>query len=431
MRNVSDQTTTVKPFYYLLFLSSLLTGLYAVDIEATINPQTGTIGERFIYRVWIKADDTISVIFPQLKTDDEYIEIINQQDLMSVDPSRAGVEFQLRFWNVGEFVIPSYTCLFSGDGSINEEVTAVPVKITIQSIIDEKSPSLRDLISPVPLPPLVTKRENESGEVKLLEEGRDTDTVTVYMVNPPEETVTVRIFDESGQLRAKPEEVTFESENWQKSRSVYIFAVNEWKEEGDHSGRISFVMLSVDESEGREIDSAKYRIKDRGPFPYWLAARIFVVVLLVGFLIWTWLKKTGRLPSRVEVPPKTPPLQIALEKLGELDTDDVSTENIRTFYFELSRIIREFLEHEYFIRVLEMTTEEIREVLPQFEGEEEWENNLLELLERSDRVKFAKDKPELHKLQSDLEDGETVVRQAHREWSIFPEVEATEEEVRI
>ena len=404
----------------------MISGLYAVDIKSTIHPEVGTVGNFFTYEVWIDAEDTISVIFPQLKLGDEFIEIVRRQEFASDDPSRAGVEFQLRFWNVGVFEIPTYTTFVRWDEDKQEEVIAPSVSIIIESVIDEESPALRSLISPVPLPPLIAKMKREPGDVKLLEEGRDTDTVTVYMVNPPEEAITVRIFDNNGQLQAKPQEVNFDSENWQKSRSIYISAVNEWKEEGDHSGRISFILLSVDETEDREIGFAEYLIKDRGPFPYWLAARIAAIFILVGMLIWIWLKKTGRLPSRVDVPRKTPPLIIALGKLEKLNVDDLSSANVRTFYFELSQIIREFLENEYFIRVLEMTTEEIREVLPHFKGKIEWEKNLMNLLERADKVKFAKDVPDPLLIQSDLASSESIIRQIHREWIMFPAEAALE-----
>ena len=404
----------------------MISGLYAVDIKSTIHPEVGTVGNFFIYEVWIDAEDTISVIFPQLKLGDEFIEIVRRQEFASDDPSRAGVEFQLRFWNVGVFEIPTYTTFVRWDEDKQEEVIAPSVSIIIESVIDEESPALRSLISPVPLPPLIAKMKREPGDVKLLEEGRDTDTVTVYMINPPEEAITVRIFDNNGQLQAKPQEVNFDSENWQKSRSIYISAVNEWKEEGDHSGRISFILLSVDETEDREIGFAEYLIKDRGPFPYWLAARIAAIFILVGMLIWIWLKKTGRLPSRVDVPRKTPPLIIALGKLEKLNVDDLSSANVRTFYFELSQIIREFLENEYFIRVLEMTTEEIREVLSHFKGKIEWEKNLMNLLERADKVKFAKDVPDPLLIQSDLASSESIIRQIHREWIMFPAEAALE-----
>jgi hypothetical protein len=416
----------VRQLFYHFFFSLLISGLYAVDIKSTIHPEVGTVGNFFIYEVWIDAEDTISVIFPQLKLDDEFIEIVRRQEFASDDPSRAGVEFQLRFWNVGVFEIPTYTTFVRWDEDKQEEVIAPSVSIIIESVIDEESPALRSLISPVPLPPLIAKMKREPGDVKLLEEGRDTDTVTVYMINPPEEAITVRIFDNNGQLQAKPQEVNFDSENWQKSRSIYISAVNEWKEEGDHSGRISFILLSVDETEDREIGFAEYLIKDRGPFPYWLAARIAAIFILVGMLIWIWLKKTGRLPSRVDVPRKTPPLIIALGKLEKLNVDDLSSANVRTFYFELSQIIREFLENEYFIRVLEMTTEEIREVLPHFKGKIEWEENLMNLLERADKVKFAKDVPDPLLIQSDLASSESIIRQIHREWIMFPAEAALE-----
>ena len=416
----------MRQLFYHFFFSLLISGLYAVDIKSTIHPEVGTVGNFFTYEVWIDAEDTISVIFPQLKLGDEFIEIVRRQEFASDDPSRAGVEFQLRFWNVGVFEIPTYTTFVRWDEDKQEEVIAPSVSITIESVIDEESPALRSLISPVPLPPLIAKTKREPGDVKLLEGGRDTDTVTVYMVNPPEEAITVRIFDNNGQLQAKPQEVNFDSENWQKSRSIYISAVNEWKEEGDHSGRISFILLSVDETEDREIGFAEYLIKDRGPFPYWLAARIAAIFILVGMLIWIWLKKTGRLPSRVDIPRKTPPLIIALGKLEKLNVDDLSSANVRTFYFELSQIIREFLEHEYFIRVLEMTTEEIREVLPHFKGKIEWEKNLMNLLERADKVKFAKDVPDPLLIQSDLVSSESIIRQIHREWIMFPAKAALE-----
>ncbi len=418
MRNVSD-LLFVRQFFFLFTFSVLFSELYPADISTKIQPQIGTVGDIFTYRILVESDDTISAVFPQLTIDNEDVEIVSRREIISLSPFQDEMEFQLRFWNVGEFEIPPYTVFVSSDGEQGTELITESVEITITTVIEDKSPVLRKLISPVPLPPLISKKESNAGEYLLLKEGGESDTVTVFMDNPPEKSITVSIYDENGQLEAEPDELTFNSDNWETPRSVYISAINEWKEEGDHSGRISFILLSEDDSDNRRIDMLEYKIKDRGPFPYWLAARIAAIIVLVGLLIWIWLKKTGRLPTRVHVPIKTPPLNIALKKLEKLDAGDVTSENVKTFYFELSQIIREFLEHEYFIRVLEMTTEEIREVLPQFEGEKEWEESLMNLLERADKVKFAKDEPNPKLLSSDLESGEAVVRQAHREWIIF------------
>ena len=418
MRNVSD-LLFVRQFFFLFTFSVLFSELYPADISTKIQPQIGTVGDIFTYRILVESDDTISAVFPQLTIDNEDVEIVSRREIISLSPFQDEMEFQLRFWNVGEFEIPPYTVFVSSDGEQGTELITESVEITITTVIEDKSPVLRKLISPVPLPPLISKKESNAGEYLLLKEGGESDTVTVFMDNPPEKSITVSIYDENGQLKAEPDELTFNSDNWETPRSVYISAINEWKEEGDHSGRISFILLSEDDSDNRRIDMLEYKIKDRGPFPYWLAARIAAIIVLVGLLIWIWLKKTGRLPTSVHVPIKTPPLNIALKKLEKLDAGDVTSENVKTFYFELSQIIREFLEHEYFIRVLEMTTEEIREVLPQFEGEKEWEESLMNLLERADKVKFAKDEPDPKLLSSDLESGEAVVRQAHREWIIF------------
>lgn len=415
-RDDSELSTVIRQFLSLLIFFFILSELDAAEIEATIRPSKGTVGDVFTYQVWVKSDDTVSVIFPELNIDDEYVEVFNRNDLLTLEPHRTGVEFQLRFWNVGEFEIPSYTTLIMNDG-VEQKLTTPEVKIIIESVITDETPQMRSLIPPVPLPPLIKRQNSQSGENPVLEEGRDKDTVTVFMVNPPEKSLKIRINDSKGQLLANPQVIHFDSDNWQVPRIVYISAINEWREEGDHTGRISFTLFS-DSAEGyREISSIDYHIKDRGPFPYWFVARLLAIILLVGILIWIWLKRTGRIYHRIETTPRISPLEIALEKLGKLNHEDVSSEAIQRFYFELSQIIREFLEHEYFFRILEMTTAEIHEVLPFITMDQEWQENLLALLERADKVKFAKEIPDQYILQTDLLEAEVLIQQAHRDWN--------------
>ena len=180
MRNVSD-LLFVRQFFFLFTFSVLFSELYPADISTKIQPQIGTVGDIFTYRILVESDDTISAVFPQLTIDNEDVEIVSRREIISLSPFQDEMEFQLRFWNVGEFEIPPYTVFVSSDGEHEDEVTTETVKITIKSVIDEESPNLRSMISPVPLPPLISKIESKSGEPLILEEGRDSDTVTVYM----------------------------------------------------------------------------------------------------------------------------------------------------------------------------------------------------------------------------------------------------------
>ena len=90
---------------------------------------------------------------------------------------------------------------------------------------------------------------------------------------------------------------------------------------------------------------------------------IFIVLIIAIIVAWwvfyrRWRQK--QLPAALDEDFLEPPHITAFRKLEELKNQPHPTEeDIRRYYFQLSEILREYLERRYFIKALEMTTREI------------------------------------------------------------------------
>ena len=80
------------------------------------------------------------------------------------------------------------------------------------------------------------------------------------------------------------------------------------------------------------------------------------------------------------------PHENAKNRLLYLDTNGFS----KDFYFELSHITRQFVEKSFYIRALEMTTEEISENENIFNMNDDIFHEWVNLLQKADLIKFAK-----------------------------------------
>ena len=83
---------------------------------------------------------------------------------------------------------------------------------------------------------------------------------------------------------------------------------------------------------------------------------IFSFVIVVYSIITVW-KKRKKKYKKIDYKYIEDPKDRALRRLEELR----STNFTKDFYTELSHIFREFIEAKYYIRTLEMTTQEIKE----------------------------------------------------------------------
>ncbi|RMD76239.1 MAG: hypothetical protein D6818_00550 [Bacteroidetes bacterium] len=119
------------------------------------------------------------------------------------------------------------------------------------------------------------------------------------------------------------------------------------------------------------------------------------LVVLLALLLWWWRRRSQPRPA-APAPPPRPPHELALEALERLRKRRLWQQGqVKEYYFELSRILRAYLEARYDILALESTTGEIiaalrqKGVLP--EARLAWLHRTLQL---ADMVKFAKAEPE-------------------------------------
>ncbi len=124
-----------------------------------------------------------------------------------------------------------------------------------------------------------------------------------------------------------------------------------------------------------------------------LVVIVFVCVSAATLGIFYWTRKRRALAA-VPVPPP-PAHEIALEKIRELIAKDYIGRGLRQeFYFELSLIIRQYLEARFAIRAPEMTTEEFLEYLRDAATLAPVHKELLrDFLTHCDLVKFARYEP--------------------------------------
>jgi hypothetical protein len=156
--------------------------------------------------------------------------------------------------------------------------------------------------------------------------------------------------------------------------------------------------------------------------PYLL---LFGALVLIAVLI-LWLIRRRRqedAPPEPEV--QRPAHEIAREKLSALRAQrSWEKVDVKPFYSELTFIVREYLENRYHIRALESTTEETVAQLRQVGLDGEWREQLRELLQTADLVKFAKAAPPVSKHEPALERAEIFVEETRA----IPEGEKEEQE---
>ena len=146
-------------------------------------------------------------------------------------------------------------------------------------------------------------------------------------------------------------------------------------------------------------DTTGIDIKDIiGPKPlptrWWMYILIALAVLAVGSVIY-WLYK--RRVKAVEIPetPPEPPYDIAIRRLIQLKDENLPGKGkIKLYYSELSEIIRQYIQGRFDIVAVEATTYELKKRLKHSELPNEKSVTALEILNRSDMVKFAKHIPD-------------------------------------
>ena len=129
---------------------------------------------------------------------------------------------------------------------------------------------------------------------------------------------------------------------------------------------------------------------------YWIIICIVLIILAalgVWFAYKRWKNRVGN-AEMLDNTPKIPPYDQAILSLDELKEKKLWQQGFnKEYYTSLTDILRKYLNDEYGINAMEMTTSEILQAIKNNENVKPALNNLKQILELSDFVKFAKMTP--------------------------------------
>jgi hypothetical protein len=198
--------------------------------------------------------------------------------------------------------------------------------------------------------------------------------------------------------------IDFEIMVWDTGQFVTPeYAINILNEDGsiDYSlsaNPINFSVVTIlSASENPDFRPLKGPVPVKGIFPKKTVFLCLILFAMLGSMIWTWRQRKEVHYQKVDYTIIESPEVRANRRLRDLDSSGLSKE----FYADLSHISREYIETKYFVRALEMTTEEINEFQSLFPMEDELFSEWHQLLSEADMVKFARKIPSPEKMSAD------------------------------
>ncbi|MBL4745434.1 MAG: hypothetical protein JKY08_03620 [Flavobacteriaceae bacterium] len=172
-------------------------------------------------------------------------------------------------------------------------------------------------------------------------------------------------------------------------------------------------MFAIKAIRGEEFSAQDYLLDF---FDSWLNLLLFIAVLVLLIIVVFVLiyKLRGKKLMRIKV--EIPAIQVAMQRLKELDAKDLLKQHkIKRYYSELTDIVRTYLEKDVHIPALELTTDELVETITDFNESsdlgisKETIQQLKGVLQTADLVKFAKSAPEMGFIHADRKVIETVL----------------------
>jgi len=157
----------------------------------------------------------------------------------------------------------------------------------------------------------------------------------------------------------------------------------------------------------------------------WVLFPLLAILFIIGLTLYIATR-----PNKKFVPinkvPEIPPHTIALNKLSALRDKKLWQSNeVKSYYSELSDTLREYLENRYQINALEQTSDEIFAGLRSTQIPNDAREKLRRTLLLADLVKFAKEKPQPEDNEFSMENAISFVMQTKEE----PRAPADKEEL--
>lgn len=148
------------------------------------------------------------------------------------------------------------------------------------------------------------------------------------------------------------------------------------------------------------VDPQQAEIEDirdplTAPLPWWWILIAVGLVALGAWVLWRQWKK--RKPAEEETEPPPPPYEVAYDRLDALLASNMLDRGeMKEFYFELTALLRTYIEGQFYLRAPERTTEEFLAELRQSLAFNPQQRDLLRrFLQHGDMVKFAQLRPSL------------------------------------
>lgn len=149
---------------------------------------------------------------------------------------------------------------------------------------------------------------------------------------------------------------------------------------------------------------------------------------ILGLALWYFLRRQRKIrPIPVFEKPKVPPYKTAIEQLEELRHKKLwQNGHVKAYYSEMTDIVRVYIENQFDVQAVEMTTDEILLGIKPLNINEDAAHKLKHCLQLADLVKFAKAEPSPLEHDICLDNSLVFVKESHANTSVQPDVKATE-----
>ena len=144
----------------------------------------------------------------------------------------------------------------------------------------------------------------------------------------------------------------------------------------------------------------------------------FAALVILAALIILIIRRRKLHQQHKQLTPIHDPIKVALADLARLREQPYHPTRADAYYLELSRILREYLESRYLFRALEMTTSEIKELLPERILDPSTAVLIGQLLEQSDIAKFAGQRQHRNRWRNDVDMVERIIERTHRKVAV-------------
>jgi hypothetical protein len=291
--------------------------------------------------------------------------------------------------------------LLTGAVSAEDRADSISLPVTVKAAVDTNSVTIGDRIRYT-----IEAKAMKGVEVKFPEFGENL------------AEFTIRDFGSSkrGLFKEKTYSQWYILDTFETGKFTIPIAIIQFREEGEKEWKgvatnkieIEVISLLDEDLENADIRDIKGPISLNDHL-YLYGIAILALIIIIALVIFIILKrKRGDKESPIPAPPAH---LVAYEALSALKRKDhFKTGKIREYYFELSNILRHYMENRFNLRAPEMTTDEFLTALKSSSSLSAEQKGLVrEFLSHCDMVKFAKYLPADTEAETSYESAKRLV----------------------